>query len=137
MLLLLLNSHRSDLEDGEQEGAINRLPLNSLDLPFNCNLGLLASAPGPGDDVLDKGVENDGVVHREVSKYPLDATTIALKIALKRRAVQKEKFECPRISYNIQDRFQGLEVEKAATDDDINEEGDDFKSKERIEEHNS
>ena len=106
MLLLLLNSHRSDLEDGEQEGAINRLPLNSLDLHFNCNLGLLASAPGPGDDVLDKGVENDGVVHREVSKYPLDATAIALKIALKRRAVQKEKFECPRISYNIQDRFQ-------------------------------
>ena len=45
--------------------------------------------------------------------------------------------KCPRISYNIQDRFQGLEVEKAATDDDINEEGDDFKSKERIEEHNS
>ena len=89
LLLLLLNSHRSDLEDGEQEGAINRLPLNSLDLPFNCNLGLLASAPGPGDDVLDKGVENDGVVHREVSKYPLDATTIALKIALLKKGISK------------------------------------------------
>ena len=108
LLLLLLKSHRSDLEDGEQEGAIYRLPLNSLDLDlhFTCLLGLLASAPGPGDDVLDKGAENDGVAHREVSKYPLDATTIALKIALKRRAFQKEKFECPRISYNIQDRFQ-------------------------------
>ena len=63
-------------------GSNNRLPLNGLDLHFNCLLGLLASAPGPGDDVLDKGAENDGVAHREVFKYPLDATTIALKIAL-------------------------------------------------------
>ena len=31
----------------------------------------------------------------------------------------------------------GLKVEKATTDEDINEEGDDFKSKERIELHNS
>ena len=32
---------------------------------------------------------------------------------------------------------KGLGVEKVATDDDINEEVDDFKSKEHIDEHNS
>ena len=49
---------------------------------FNLLLCLLASAPVPGDNVLDEGVEISGVAHREVFEYPLDATTIALKIAL-------------------------------------------------------
>ena len=42
----------------------------------------LESEPRCGDDVLGERGENVGVAHREVFEYPLDATTIALKIAL-------------------------------------------------------
>ena len=59
-------------------------------ITFNKLLGLLASAPAPGDNVLDEGVEISGVAHREVFEYPLDATTKALKIALRRRAFLKK-----------------------------------------------
>ena len=54
----------------------------SLDVHFSCLSGLVASAPGPGEDELDKREEIVGAAPREVSKYPLVATTIALKIAL-------------------------------------------------------
>ena len=82
-LLLVLGLYSQERPGGWRTGGSNnRLPLNSLDFSLQLPPWSLASAPGLGDDVLDKGVENDGVAHREVSKYPLDATTIALKIAL-------------------------------------------------------
>ena len=80
-MLLLRTSLRSDLDDGRAGGAIGFL-LNSLDVHFSCPSGLAASAPGPGEDELDKREEIVGAAPREVSNYPLIATTIALKIAL-------------------------------------------------------
>ena len=45
---------------------------------------------------------------------------------------------CPRISYGVsRNDSKDLEVEKTTTDEDVNEEGDDFKSKESIEVHGS
>ena len=63
--------------------------LYSNDYHFKELLGLLASAPAPGDNVLDEGAEIVGVAHREVFEYPLDATTIALKIALLKKGVSR------------------------------------------------
>ena len=101
--------HRSDLEDGEQEGASCLCASSSHDYHFNWLLGLLASAPAPGDNVLDEGVEIVGVAHREVFEYPLDATTKALKIALRRRAFQEDtKFECRRVSFTLTRRSKIL-----------------------------
>ena len=89
-MLLVLGLYSQERPGGWRTGGSSkRLPLNSLNFHFNCLLGLLTSAPGPGDDVFDKGVEYDGVAHREVSKYPLDATAIALKIALLKKGVSK------------------------------------------------
>ena len=79
--MLLRISLRSDLDDGRAEGALGFL-LNSLDVHFSCLSGLVASAPGPGEDELDKKEEIVGAAPRGVSKYPFVATTIALKIAL-------------------------------------------------------
>ena len=80
--------------------------LYSNDYHFKELLGLLASAPAPGDNVLDEGVEIVGVAHREVFEYPLDATTKALKIALRRRAFQEDtKFECRGIATSILERL--------------------------------
>ena len=47
-------------------------------------------------------------------------------------------YGCPRISYGVsRNDSKDLEVEKTTTDEDVNEEGDDFKSKEHIEVHDS
>ena len=48
-----------------------------------------------------------------------------------------KKFECPRVCYDTQDDSKVLGIEEATPDEDISEEGDDLKSKERIEVHDS
>ena len=80
--MLLLRIFSPERPGGWRAGGAIGFLLNSLDVHFSCLSGLVASAPGPGEDELDKRVEIVGAAPREVSKYPLVATTIALKIAL-------------------------------------------------------